>query len=109
VSICLGIWLVSLAFGLTVPFSGAFLIDMYLVLGVAAPTPGGAGGFHWAYKLAVTTYFGATVDQAAAAAILLHLVSFGPVALLGFLFMWQDGLTIGGLRRMGPAQQETET
>jgi hypothetical protein len=49
------------------------------------------------------------VDQAAAAAILLHLVSFGPVALLGFLFMWQDGLTIGGLRRMGPAQQETET
>jgi len=104
-SICLGIWLVSRAFGLTVPFSGSFLIVMYLVVGVALPTPGGAGGFHWAYKFAVTTYFGATVDQAAAAAILLHLVSFAPVAMVGLVFMWQDGLTLGGLKQMRPAPE----
>lgn len=104
-SICLGIWLVSRAFGLTVPFSGSFLIVMYLVVGVAAPTPGGAGGFHYFYKLAVTTYFGATVDEAAAAAILLHLVSFAPVAVLGLAFMWQDGLTLGGLKQMPPAPE----
>jgi uncharacterized membrane protein YbhN (UPF0104 family) len=101
-SICLGIWLVTLAFGLTMPFVGAFLVVMYLVVGVAAPTPGGAGGFHLAYQFAVTTYFGAGVDTAAAAAIMLHLVSFVPVALLGFLFMWQDGLTLGGLRHLHP-------
>ena len=104
ISICLGIWLVSRAFGLSVPFTGAFLIVMYLVVGVAMPTPGGAGGFHLAYQYAVTTYFGATVDQAAAAAIILHLVSFVPVAVLGLLFMWQDGLTLGGLRHMAPLQ-----
>ncbi len=106
ISICLGIWLVSRAFGLSVPFAGAFLIVMYLVVGVAMPTPGGAGGFHLAYQYAVTTYFGATVAQASAGAIMLHLVSFVPVAVLGLLFMWQDGLTLGGLRHMHPVTEE---
>lgn len=107
VSICLGIWLVTRAFGLTMPFAGAFLVVMYLVVGVAAPTPGGAGGFHVMYKLAVTQYFGAGADAAAAAAIVLHLVSFVPVAILGFVFMWQDGLTLGGLKRMNTRETET--
>jgi hypothetical protein len=35
---------------------------------------------------------------AGAAAIVLHLVSFGPVTLLGLVFMWQDGLTLGNVR-----------
>ena len=104
-SICLGIWLVSHAFGLTVPFSGSFLIVMYLVVGVALPTPGGAGGFHVAYQMAATTYFGASVDDAAAAAIMLHLVSFVPVAVVGLAFMWQDGLTLEGLKQMRPAPE----
>lgn len=104
VSICVGIWLVSRAFGLTVPFTGSFLVVMYLVIGVSAPTPGGFGGFHVMYQLAVTTYFGATVDEAAAAAIVLHLVSFVPVAVLGLLFMWQDGLSLGRLKQL-PAEQ----
>ena len=98
VSICLGIWLVSRAFGLTVPFTGTFLVVMYLVVGVAAPTPGGAGGFHLMYKYAVTHYFGADPDVAAATAVVLHLVSFGPVVVLGLLFMWQDGVTLGGVK-----------
>jgi glycosyltransferase 2 family protein len=102
VSICLGIWLVSRAFGLTVPFEGTFLVVMYLVLGVAVPTPGGAGGFHVAYKYALMHYFGGTADVTAAGAIMLHFVSFVPVALLGLLFMWQDGVTLGGLKEMRP-------
>ncbi len=106
ISICLGIWLVTLAFGLTMPFAGAFLVVMYLVVGVAAPTPGGAGGFHVMYKLAVTQYFAAGADAAAAAAIMLHLVSFVPVAILGFVFMWQDGLTLGSLKRMNTKEAE---
>jgi uncharacterized protein (TIRG00374 family) len=106
VSICLGIWFVTLAFDLTMPFAGAFLVVMYLVVGVAAPTPGGAGGFHVMYKLAVTQYFAAGANAAAAAAIMLHLVSFVPVAILGFVFMWQDGLTLGSLKRMNTKEAD---
>jgi uncharacterized protein (TIRG00374 family) len=106
VSICLGIWLVTRAFGLTMPFAGAFLVVMYLVVGVATPTPGGAGGFHVAYQVAVMTYFGAPADVSAVAAIVLHLASFVPVAILGFVFMWQDGLTLGSLKRMNTKETE---
>jgi uncharacterized membrane protein YbhN (UPF0104 family) len=101
-----GIWLVSRAFGLTVPFAGTFLVVMYLVVGVALPTPGGAGGFHVAYKYAVMNYFAANADTAAAAAILLHLVSFAPIALLGLLFMWQDGVSLGGVKGIRAAQDK---
>lgn len=106
VSICLGIWLVTHAFGLTMPFIGAFLVVMYLAVGVAAPTPGGAGGFHVMYKLAVTQYFGAGPDEAAAAAIVLHLVSFGPVAVMGFAFMWKAGLSLGRLKQMSTREAD---
>ncbi len=99
-SICLGIWLVTLAFGLQMPFLGSFLVVMYLVVGVAAPTPGGAGGFHVMYKWAVTEHFQASPEAAVAAGTILHLVSFVPVAILGFWFMRRAGLTLGGLRRM---------
>jgi uncharacterized membrane protein YbhN (UPF0104 family) len=69
-------------------------------VGVSAPTPGGAGGFHLMYKIAVTQFFGADPDVAGAAAIILHLISFGPVTIAGLLLMWQDGLTLANLKRM---------
>lgn len=106
VSICIGIWLVTRAFDLTVPFLGSFLIVMYLVVGVSAPTPGGAGGFQFMYKLAVTQYFGASPEAGLAAGTVLHLVSIVPVILVGLLFMWQDGLTLGSLKQMRTATGE---
>jgi uncharacterized protein (TIRG00374 family) len=99
-SIALGILLVSWAFGLTLSFVGSFLVVGYLAIGVAAPTPGAAGGFHYMYLAAMTSFFAAPPDSAGAAAIVLHLVSFVPVTALGLLYMWQDGLTLGRLKRM---------
>jgi uncharacterized protein (TIRG00374 family) len=99
-SIGCGIWLTSRAFDLTLPFTGAFLIMMFLVGGVAVPTPSGIGGFHEAYKIAVMMYFGAAEGTAVAAAIVLHAVSFLPVTLLGLAFIAQEGLTLAGLQRM---------
>ena len=56
----------------------------YLAVGVSVPTPGGAGGFHYFYKAALTKFFGANPDVAAAAAIVLHAVSFVPVTISGW-------------------------
>lgn len=101
VSIAAGIWLTSAAFGLVMPYLGAFLVMGYLTVGVAVPTPGGAGSFHYFYLLALTRLFGADPSVAAAAAIILHAVSFVPVTLLGVAFMWQDGLSLGRLKGLG--------
>jgi hypothetical protein len=48
----------------------------------------------------MTQLFAASDSVAAAAAIVLHAVSIVPVTILGLWFMWQDGLTLGGLKGM---------
>jgi uncharacterized protein (TIRG00374 family) len=108
-SIALGIWLTSRAFDLTLSPIGSFIVVGYLAVGVSVPTPGGAGGFHYFYLVALTHFFGANPDVAGAAAIVLHAVSFVPVTVLGLLFMWQDGLTLGGLKGMRAEARAAET
>ena len=75
-----GIWAVAVAFQPRVPFTGSFLIIALLVVGVAVPTPGAVGGFHEAFRLGATSFFGAPDDAAVGAAIVLHAVIFVPVA-----------------------------
>jgi len=112
ISIATGIWLASRAFHITFPYTGSFLVMTILVVGVAAPTPGGVGAFHAAYQFAVTTFFAAPIDRAVGAAIVLHAVSFVPVTLLGLLFMTRAGLTFGSARAIvgasGPSTRAKE-
>jgi glycosyltransferase 2 family protein len=99
ISIAAGIWAVSVAFAIPVPFTGAWLILAPLVVGVAVPTPGAVGGFHEAYRLAATSFFGADENTAVGAAIVLHAISVGPVTIAGLVFIVQDGLKLGGMAR----------
>ena len=103
-SIAAGIWLTSLAFHITFPYTGSFLVMTVLVVGVAAPTPGGVGGFHAAYQFAVTAFFAAPLDRATGCAIVLHFVSFVPVTAAGLLFMAREGLSFGSARRLAEQQ-----
>ena len=107
-SIAFGIWIEIAAFNMHVSFTGSFIVVGYLAVGVSVPTPGGAGGFHYFYKAALTNFFGANPDVAAAAAIVLHLISFVPVSIAGSVFMWQDGLTLARLRSMKSEAQAAE-
>lgn len=99
-SIATSVWLVPVAFGIAMPFTGSFLLLALLVVGVAVPTPGGVGGFHEAFRIGATVFFGAPNDKAVGAAILLHAVSFLPVTVVGLLFMMQEGLNLERARRM---------
>lgn len=104
-SIDVGIWAVAVAFDFAVPFTGSFLVLAFLVLGVAVPTPGAIGGFHAAFKLAATTFYGASSDAAVGAAIVLHLFSIGPALVLGLLFAAQAGMNLTGMRQMAEAAE----
>jgi uncharacterized protein (TIRG00374 family) len=96
-SIALGIWLVTRAFHIAMPFTGAFLIVALLVVGVAVPTPGAVGGFHYFYRLGATAFFAASNDRAVGAALVLHAVSFVPVAVAGLILLAQEGLSLSRL------------
>jgi glycosyltransferase 2 family protein len=101
-------WVVTRAFGIDMPFSGAFLLQAMLVVGVAVPTPGGVGSYHEAYRIGVTSFFGAPNDQAVAAAIVVHFIGFVPILLLGIVYMVQDGLSFGRLEAMAGSAQAAE-
>ena len=99
-TIALGIWAVSVAFGFAMPFTGSFLLIALLVIGVAVPTPGAIGGFHEAFRVGATVFYGAPDAAAVGAAIVLHVFSIGPSLLLGLFFAAQVGLNLSGMRRL---------
>jgi uncharacterized protein (TIRG00374 family) len=106
--IAAGIFCTTRAFHMALPYSAAFLIIAVLVVGVSVPTPGAVGGFHAAFQVAVTHFYGVANDRAVGAAIVLHAVSFVPVALLGAVFMLREGLSPARVRALveGPAAVE---
>src|SRR6266571_936988 len=108
-SICLGIWSVAVAFRFAIPFTGSFLLLALLVLGVAVPTPGAVGGFHEAFRIGATVFFGAPDSAAVGAAIVLWLFSIGPSLLLGVVFAAQVGLNLGGIRRLADQAEQGHT
>ena len=87
-------WTICQAFGIALPPSGSLLVMVLMVLGVAVPTPAGVGGFHALFQIGVTGFYDAPIDAAVGAALVLHVVSFGPVTLLGIVWMVRDGLTL---------------
>jgi uncharacterized membrane protein YbhN (UPF0104 family) len=107
-SIAAGIWFVTVAFHMTIPFTGSFLIVAFLVVGVAVPTPGAVGGFHEAFRLGTVVFYGVENDRAVGAAIVLHAASFLPITLLGAVFMLQDGLSLARVQRLGEEARATE-
>lgn len=102
-------WLVTIAFDIAMPFTGTFLLQALLVIGVAVPTPGAVGSYHEAYRIGVTTLFGAAEDTAVAAAIVTHAISYFPVIVTGLLFMVQDGLSVGRLKALASTKEITDT
>jgi uncharacterized protein (TIRG00374 family) len=108
-SIGAGIWSAAMAFQLAIPFTGSFLLIALLVLGVAVPTPGAIGGFHEAFRVGATMFYGAPDDAAVGAAIVLHLFSIGPSLLLGLFFAAQEGLNLGSMRRLADQAEQGHT
>ncbi len=101
-------WAVSRALDIAMPFTGSFLVQVFLVIGVAVPTPGGVGSFHEAYRWAVTTFFHAANDSAVAAAIVVHIISFLPVVLAGLILMVRDGLSVHRLQELAGEARDKE-
>jgi uncharacterized protein (TIRG00374 family) len=103
-SIAAGVWVVVLAFHIVaVPFTGSFLLLAMLAVGVSVPTPGGVGGFEAAMQIGLTKFYAVPNDTAVGAALVVHATSLVPTVLLGFLFLIQDGLKLGGVEKLASA------
>lgn len=88
------------AFDVPLPFHASFLLLAFLTVGVAIPTPGMVGGFHEAYRLALTQVFGVEAGPAVAAGLAMHFFTNLPVLLIGLALLGGEGLTLGKVTEM---------
>lgn len=94
-------WLMVRAFHLNVPFTAGILLATVLNLGMAVPSsPGYVGVFEYLTVLTLGLYgVGAGTVQhpgadALAAALALHVFAFGPVTVVGLIYIARTGLSV---------------
>jgi uncharacterized protein (TIRG00374 family) len=77
-----------LAFGLQMPWYGAFVFSVFISAGIALPaSPVSIGTFHY-FAISGLVQLGVGTDQATSVAIVMHLFCFGPIPILaGLAFM----------------------
>jgi uncharacterized protein (TIRG00374 family) len=82
-------WIGVRSAGADVSFGAILVIQPLLVLGVAVPTPGGAGSYHGAMKIGLML-FGVAQVVAISAAIVMHVLIVVPIIVLGMILLWTD-------------------
>jgi glycosyltransferase 2 family protein len=92
--------LVFRAFGLPFGLSQVLFVLGWSMVGSAVPTPGGAAGAFHAATGAALVLLGVGRDQAAAIAIILHLVDFAPAALFGLFYFLRGDINVAHLRSL---------
>ena len=80
------------------------------MIGSAIPTPGGAAGAFHAVTGGALILLGVPAEQAAAVAIVVHLVDFLPAALFGFFYFLRGDVTLARLRLlMSATERQVDT
>src|SRR2546426_165895 len=102
-SVAVGNLLVLRAFGLPFGMSHVLFVLGWSMVGSVVPTPGGAAGAFHAATGAALILLGVGRDQAAAIAIILHLVDFAPAAFFGLFYFLRGDINIARLRSLTSA------
>jgi len=97
-SVAVASLLVFRAFGLPFGMSQVLFVLGWSMVGSAVPTPGGAAGAFHAATGAALVLLGVVREQAAAIAIILHLVDFAPAALFGLFYFLRGDINVARLR-----------
>ncbi len=98
--IAASIWLVTIAFDIAMPATGAAVVLLLVAVGVAVPTPAGIGGYHAAYQIGATVLYGASAEAAAGAGLIAHAFAFLPVTIAGIVLMARAGVRMRGIGSM---------
>ena len=92
--------MVCRAFGLQFGFSHILFVMGWSMIGSAVPTPGGAAGAFHAVTAGALILLGVAANEAAAIAIVLHLVDFAPAALFGLFYFLRGDVNFSRLRKL---------
>jgi len=90
----------------TISLGDAMLVMAFTLVGSAVQLPGVGGGSQVACFLAYTTIFGVEKEPAAAASIVLWLITFAACSLAGVPLLIHEGFSLGRLREMAEHEKE---
>jgi uncharacterized protein (TIRG00374 family) len=90
----------------TISMGDAMLVMAFTLVGSAVQLPGVGGGSQVASFLAYTTIFGVEKEPAAAASIVLWLITFAACSLAGVPLLIHEGFSLGKLREMAEYEKE---
>ena len=99
-SVAVGNLLVCRAFGIPFGIPQVLFVLGWSMVGSIVPTPGGAAGAFHAATGAALVLLGVGREQAAAVAIIMHLVDFAPAALFGFFYFLRGDVNLARLRSL---------
>lgn len=92
------IYILFLAFDLTLPPAAPFVLMFILIIGIAIPTaPGFVGNFHYFCILGLSL-FGVAKSEALIFAVIYHFLSIGFVAVLGLAFLPFNRFSLSNLQ-----------
>ena len=90
----------------TISLGDAMLVMAFTLVGSAVQLPGVGGGSQVASFLAYTTIFGVEKEPAAAASIVMWLITFAASSLAGVPLLIHEGFSLGKLRQMAEHEKE---
>ena len=94
-------WCVLHAFGLDFGPKEALFVMCWGLVGSMVPTPGGsAGAFHATTKYGLHTFLAVDENKAAAIAIIMHLVFFGPALVFGLYYFLRGEVSLKRVREL---------
>jgi uncharacterized protein (TIRG00374 family) len=96
-TIVFALWIGLAACGVDLSLPAVGVLLPVLVLGIALPTPGGAGGYHAAMTFGLTRLFAVDEAVAVGASILIHLATIVPVCVVGAVLLAVDRLPLRDL------------
>jgi len=98
-----------IAFSIHLPLRAAFLLVTLAVIGLAIPTPAGAGGFHKATQIGLTQFFGVELGRATGYAIVYHAICFLPITIIGLLCLPAFGVSLRQVDRLTSQAKDEAT
>ena len=94
-------WCILHAFGIGFGPKESLFVMCWGLVGSMVPTPGGsAGAFHATTKYGLHTFMAVDGNKAAAVAIVMHLIFFGPALLFGLYYFLRGEVSIARVREL---------
>jgi hypothetical protein len=102
------VWPVDLllrSFGIVLPVTASMFIMVFLVFAVMVPaSPGYVGTYHAACVYSLMA-FNIQKEKALSVALIIHGVSFFPVIIAGFYYLWRGNVSLAEVSRQSSQQE----